>query len=52
LILLIDGCLPKPFFARNKDGEVIGSGSKSNWNQDSKRVLVIDNYHKKIKYNE
>jgi len=46
---MIDACLTKPFFARNQENHIIGQDTKSTWHNESKGILVIDNYYKKIK---
>ncbi len=49
---MIDGALKKPFFLRDEKRQVIGSESSSNWNNESKGVMMIDNYHKKMGGND
>ena len=47
--MMIDGALIKPFFARNKKNEIIGSDSIAYWHNESKGMILIDNYYKKVK---
>ena len=48
LILLIDACLYKPFFARKQNNEILGADVKSTWHNETKGVMMIDNYYKKF----
>lgn len=38
----------KPFFARNANGEIMGQDNKSTWHNETKGILMIDGYHKKL----
>ena len=46
--MLIDGCMTKPFFSRNKEEQIIGTDIKATWHNESRGVMFIDNYHKKL----
>ena len=46
LILMIDGCLTKPFFARNKEGQIIGGDSAAYWHNETHGVMMIERLHK------
>lgn len=48
LIMMIDGTLSRPFFARNLDGHIVGTDSNAQWHNEQKGVLMISNYHKKL----
>ena len=48
LLIMVDGALIKPFFTRNKDNQIIGGDSSANWHNESKGVLMIDDYHRKM----
>jgi len=48
LILMIDGTLQRPFFARNVEGNIIGTDSNAQWHNEMRGVLMISDYHKKL----
>lgn len=47
LILLIDGCLSKPFFSRTNDNKIVGSESNAQWSAEASNVIFINSYLKK-----
>ncbi len=49
LVLLIDGCLSRPFFARNIKDQIIGLDANAQWHNEMKGVMMIGNYHRKLK---
>ena len=48
LVMLIDGCLYEPFFVRNRECQVIGLDSNAQWHTETKGVMMIRNYYRKI----
>jgi hypothetical protein len=40
--MLVDACMDKPFFTRNKENEIIGGDNKATWHNETKGVLMID----------
>ena len=48
LLIMVDGALTKPFFTRNKDNQIIGGDSSAQWHNETKGVLMIDNYFRKM----
>jgi len=46
---LVDGCLARPFFARNVKDQIIGLDSNAQWHNEMKGVMMIGNYHKKMR---
>lgn len=48
LMIMIDGALARPFFTRNKENQIIGGDSSAQWHSETKGVLMIDDYHKKM----
>lgn len=49
LVLLIDGSLSRPFFARNVKDQIIGLDANAQWHNEVKGVMMIGNYHRKMK---
>ena len=47
-MIMIDGALARPFFTRNKENQIIGGDSSAQWHSETKGVLMIDDYHKKM----
>jgi len=41
LVLMIDGCLQQPFFARKKDNTIIGSDTHAQWHNELKGLMMI-----------
>ena len=48
LLIMVDGALARPFFTRNKDNQIIGGDSSAHWHSETKGVLMIDDYHRKL----
>ena len=46
LILMIDGSLTRPFFARDLNNKIIGMSSGSEWHNEIKGVLSINKEYK------
>ena len=46
IIFMVDAAMKRPFFARNKEGNVIGSSSKFQWHNEMKGALVINREYK------
>lgn len=48
LLIMVDGALARPFFTRNKENQIIGGDSSAQWHSETKGVLMIDDYHRKL----
>ena len=46
LMLMIDGTLKKPFFARNEEGQIIGLEGNTEWHNENRGVLMINSTYK------
>lgn len=46
LVYMIDASVRRPFFARNLNNEIIGLDSQAEWHNESKGVMMINNYYK------
>lgn len=44
---MIDSCLPRPFFYRSYLAQGVGAQT-SEWYNEEKGVMIIDNYYKKV----
>ncbi len=49
---MIDAAMTNPFFQRNQNKNTVGSDSRANWSNENQGVLMIDDYRKKVNFNE
>lgn len=45
---MIDANLYRPFFLRSNSKDIVGQDAQSTWHNETKGVMMIDKYHKKI----
>ena len=52
LVFMVDATQKSPFFARSADGDIIGMTGKSEWHNEMKGVLMINNEYKRMRLEE
>lgn len=52
IVFMVDAAMKRPFFSRNKEGNVIGSNSKFQWHNELKGALMINKEYKLLKQTE
>jgi superfamily I DNA/RNA helicase len=48
LVMMIDGSLHRPFFSRNKHNVALGTSKETNWHNEQRGVMKIEDYHRKV----